>query len=442
MAVPKYNEMFMALLCSLKDGKAHTTDDYRRGVSEWCHLSDADLSQTNPNGKGSLFKNRLSWTASYLKGAGLVDSPEYKQLQLTEAGRAIVVNPPEVLDLDFLKQLPEFSEFLLKANGKVDKKGGKPDGQSKTQKSMDREIKKVGLKTQMNGNTNKLLSTQMSDKNLNDLISEFSVLCQQSRSNIEMGLLKYVNQLSSDEFNYLVYDVVRKTSVGTVKTCGDDGTIELVIENVLGQPLLVYVQVQQSVKNGKIGGSAVQSFADAIVGTEGKGMVVTNGVYTEEAREYAAQQNITLIDGRALVGLMFENNIGVSVDNVFTFKSLVKDAGILSPKDEYQASLFENPPRLVAEPELAEEETCDYVPACAAYLRVGLKYLAENNRLSKADIEYLTKKPEDRTLQMAGYPVLCDNPDVIEEYKRIGKGWHYYTFEDCLLRVNGVTYYS
>ena len=121
--------------------------------------------------------------------------------------------------------------------------------------------------------------------------------------------------------------------------------------------------------------------------------------------------------------------------------------GMLSAEDEYQESLSTNPPKPVEEPKPAikskpaDDEICDYVPACAAYLRVGLKYLADQKKLTQEDVSFLKSRPVERETQLSRYPVLCSDLSIIDEYRHRDGRPHYYTEKDCLVVVDGVTYY-
>lgn len=59
-----------------------------------------------------------------------------------------------------------------------------------------------------------------------------------------------------------------------------------------------------------------------------KGIFITTAKFSSEAREYVAKQllqKIVLIDGKRLMELMIEYNLGVSVENLYTVKKLDTD---------------------------------------------------------------------------------------------------------------------
>jgi restriction system protein len=75
MAIPDYQSLMLPLLTVLSDGQEHTVRDARERIARALPLSEEDLRQTVPSGKKLLLADRLSWATTYMKQAGLLDSP-------------------------------------------------------------------------------------------------------------------------------------------------------------------------------------------------------------------------------------------------------------------------------------------------------------------------------------------------------------------------------
>ena len=58
-----------------------------------------------------MFKNRVGWAKTYLKKAGLLDSPARATIVITEAGKKVVAENPEKIDSTYLEQFPSFVDF-------------------------------------------------------------------------------------------------------------------------------------------------------------------------------------------------------------------------------------------------------------------------------------------------------------------------------------------
>lgn len=90
MAIPKYFEMHKPILQCLADGGDHTLKELKSGVVKAFHLSEEDLAQLLPSGRQTYFANRVGWARTYLKKAGLIESPLEGSISY-HAGRASCV---------------------------------------------------------------------------------------------------------------------------------------------------------------------------------------------------------------------------------------------------------------------------------------------------------------------------------------------------------------
>ena len=64
----------------------------------------------------TVLANRVAWAKTYLKKAGLVDSPQYGFVMLTEAGKAVFADDPDKVTISYLGTIPSFHEFHTMAN--------------------------------------------------------------------------------------------------------------------------------------------------------------------------------------------------------------------------------------------------------------------------------------------------------------------------------------
>ena len=87
MAVPKYDELMKPLLTAVKDGEVYKISDVTAILAKKLNLSEEDLAEMLPSGRQTVFKNRVAWAKTYLKKAGLLDSPARAAIVITEAGK-------------------------------------------------------------------------------------------------------------------------------------------------------------------------------------------------------------------------------------------------------------------------------------------------------------------------------------------------------------------
>jgi len=111
MAVPGFQELTLPILRELGDGRERTTRETRERVAAALSLSPEDLNEILPSGRQTRFANRAAWAHTYLRQAGLLDSPRRGVYRITQRGRDVLKSPPSIIDIPFLLQFPEMVEF-------------------------------------------------------------------------------------------------------------------------------------------------------------------------------------------------------------------------------------------------------------------------------------------------------------------------------------------
>lgn len=111
------------------------------------------------------------------------------------------------------------------------------------------------------------------------------------------------------EFGFIKVEVTGKSGDG-----GIDGT------GVLRVNLLSFhVLFQCKRYSGSVGAGAVRDFRGAMVGRTDKGLIITTGTFTADARREATRDGapaIDLVDGDALCDLLKDRRLGVAVEMV------------------------------------------------------------------------------------------------------------------------------
>src|ERR1700733_15073952 len=102
--------------------KAAATDEVRLSevvdrISDDFHLSDDEKSQRRPSGGQTTLANRTAWAKTYLSKAGLVSVTRRGYFKATERGKAILQKNPKRIDINMLRQFPEFQEFKSRQDG-------------------------------------------------------------------------------------------------------------------------------------------------------------------------------------------------------------------------------------------------------------------------------------------------------------------------------------
>ncbi len=294
MPIPKYYEMHKPFLELLKDGQLHSLKELKVEVAKHFNLDDNALAELLPSGRQTILTNRIGWARTYLKKAGLIDSPSRAMFVITQQGRDVLTENPVVIDNNYLMKFESFREFqnLTAANN-------------------------VGTDTLPTDNATPDDTFEESFKKINDSLAD--------------DLLSEVVKLSPVSFEQMVIDLLSKMGYGafenagrTTAISGDEGIDGIIMEDKLGFNL-IYIQAKKWDLDRTVGRPEVQNFVGAISGKGGKGLFVTTAKYSKQAIDYANHQHIILIDGQKLAKLMIEHNFGVSTKKTFEIKVIDTD---------------------------------------------------------------------------------------------------------------------
>ena len=298
MAVPKYDELMKPLLIAVSDGETYKMKDVTALLAEQLNLSSDDLAEMLPSGRQTVFKNRVGWAKTYLKKAGLLDSPARATIVITNAGKQVVADNPEKIDSKYLEQFPSFVDFASAPEPLDDSNPAS-------------EVSKP--------------SDLTPDDQLEDAYKEIN-------DSLASDLLSEVLKIPPYTFEKFVVDLLLKMGYGKADfgshatvASGDDGIDGIIMEDKLGFSL-IYMQAKEWAVDKVVSQPDIQSFVGAIAGKKGDGLFVTTARFSQKAKNYAHTHHIILIDGERLANLMIEYNFCVSTRKTFEIKALDTDA--------------------------------------------------------------------------------------------------------------------
>ncbi len=289
MSVPRYFEMYKSFLRSLEDGNEHPYIDAKKQVIADFHLSEEDVSELLPSGRQSIFTNRIGWCRTYLKKAGLIESPSRARFVITEAGKHIL-QTVEVITNDTLRTFPSFVAFI--------------EGNT--------EENPVAVLENNNDET--------PQETLDRVQSEINKVLQDE-------LLTQIYQNSADFFEKMVIELMEKMGYGrgeVTQRSRDEGIDGIIYQDKLGFDV-IYVQAKRYDPEKTIGRPELQKFGGALPEKNAKGLFVTTAGFSPNAKQYANERHIILIDGQRLTKLMIEYECGVNTEYVYKVKKLDSD---------------------------------------------------------------------------------------------------------------------
>jgi restriction system protein len=263
-------------------------------------LTDADLALLLPSGGQSLFENRAGWAKTYLKKAGLIDSPKRGVWRLTDRGRKVLATRPRSISKADLLQFREFVEFTSGA--------GTPSAAEDS--------------AAVEGGDGAVTPTEAMEEAF-----------QQLREELVVELLERVKADTPAFFERLVVDLMlamgyggsRKEAGEATQMTADGGIDGLIREDKLGLDT-IYLQAKKW--DGTVGRPEVQKFAGALQGERArKGVMITTSTFSAGARQYVERldSKIVLIDGPRLATLMIDHNVGVATKQRYEVKDVDGD---------------------------------------------------------------------------------------------------------------------
>ena len=111
MTIPDYQTIMLPVLQFIADGKDHTLREIINGLADVFKLTEEEHKELLPSGKQPIFDNRVGWATTYLKKAGVVETPKRALYRINDRGLEVINEKPDRVDIKFLEQFQEFKEF-------------------------------------------------------------------------------------------------------------------------------------------------------------------------------------------------------------------------------------------------------------------------------------------------------------------------------------------
>jgi restriction system protein len=134
--------------------------------------------------------------------------------------------------------------------------------------------------------------------------------------------LQQLKAMKPDAFERLAQRLLRESGFVRVEVTGKSGDGGIDGSGVLRMNLISFQVLFQCKRYaGSVSAGTVRDFRGAMQGRADKGLIITTGTFTADARREATRDGapaIDLIDGEALCQLLKERQLGVSVREVRT----------------------------------------------------------------------------------------------------------------------------
>lgn len=265
----KYDDLFNPTLKALKSlGGSGSINEIEEQVIEILKLSEEEINDIHRESTTKL-TYRLAWARNYLKRFGLLENSKRGVWALTNKG----------------KETPS-----------VDKS----------------HVKKVVVKLDKEQRQDKQEPAPAGIASTSEELIEFSW---------QEELIDAVKSISPDKFERLCQRLLRELGFLNVEVTqrSNDGGIDGQGLIRIGGVLSFHVVFQAKRYQGSVGSSVVRDFRGAMIGRADKGLILTTGTFTREAKKEANRDGappIDLIDGNEFAEKLKELGLGVEIELV------------------------------------------------------------------------------------------------------------------------------
>lgn len=271
----RFLQRFGPLLDALRElGGSATPDEATEKVAELSSVSEQEQNEALPSG-GPRFKNQVAWARFYLKREGLLDSSKRGVWSLTDKG---------------------FKTHLTYADAEaIFKKQVKADTIKRKRKLEPTTLDAVELPEDI------------------DLTEP---------TNYRQQLLETIMSLPFAGFERLSQRLLREAGFQQVSVTGRSGDSGIDGEGILEVNPFVTFKVLFQCKRykGSVGAPVIRDFRGAMLGRADKGIILTTGTFTQDARREARRDGappVELVDGMKLVEMFEKLELGLNPRTTF-----------------------------------------------------------------------------------------------------------------------------
>jgi restriction system protein len=268
----KYDDLFNPTLTALRNlGGSGSVQEIEEQVATILKLNDTQINEIH-RGNTSKLTYRLAWARNYLKRYGLLGNSSRGVWALNEEGLKT-----KSVDKELVKRKVVSEDRKLKVDREQSQQEDNVDGPETNE-----EIQKITWQEEV---------------------------------------IEELQNISASSFERLCQRLLRELGFQNVEVTGQksDGGIDGKGMLRLGGVLSFHVIFQAKRYRGSVSPSIVRDFRGAMVGRADKGLIITTGVFTREAKKEAQRDGappIDLIDGNDLAEKLKELALGIEIEIV------------------------------------------------------------------------------------------------------------------------------
>jgi restriction system protein len=263
-------------------GGSGRPDEVRTAIARKLNISEEEQSRPLPSGVQTRFENQVHWARFYLAKGGYIDSSQRGVWALTDKAQALAAVTPAQAREIYRTVAAEFSK---------PRSGTTPSASA----SPDEEVAPGGETEHLFANYRQVIAAKLQGLPP----AGFERFCQ-----------RLLREAGFEEV--------------TITGRSGDGGIDGI--GILQVNALVSFKVLFQCKRytGSVSPSQVRDFRGAMMGRADKGIIITTGSFTSEARKEAVRDGvppIELVDGEKLVNMLEQLELGLTPRRTFELDS-------------------------------------------------------------------------------------------------------------------------
>jgi restriction system protein len=265
--LPPFQDYFVPTVRTMKSkGGSTTIEEMEEGVAKAMNLTEEILAVPHGDGPRTQFQYELAWVRTFLKKAGAAENSERAVWSLTDRGEAL--SEKEVRNIPVVVRAEDARKRKLRLSEEAE-------------------------------------SIEVEDAD------------EPAWADV---LLKVIQEMKPQAFERLAQRILRESGFTRVEVTGRSGDGGIDGIGTLRVNLVSFHVLFQCKKwKGGVGSKEVRDFRGAMIGRADKGIIVTTGHFTADAKQEAGRDGapaIDLIDGDNLCNLLKELRLGVAVKQV------------------------------------------------------------------------------------------------------------------------------
>jgi restriction system protein len=292
-----FEDYMMPILIIMEDGKVKENFKIRDDLITNLKLDGDVLEERSRNGHLK-YADNINFALSYLQMAGLLIKPGRGKFKISNKGLDAIKKGLKRIDTEYLKSISE--DFKSRVEG-----GKKTSSSAQSEPNLE-------------------------ELNPNELIERGEIII---RNSVKSDILSSLLNSSPAFFEKVVVNLINAMGYGFGEKSGfvlgrshDSGIDGAILEDKLGLSK-IYLQAKRYKPVNSIGRPEIQKFVGSLLGVT-KAIFITTSSFSQEAIEYSKSLqsvSLALIDSEKLLDLMYDFNVGVSIDRKIEIKTINTD---------------------------------------------------------------------------------------------------------------------